>query len=78
MPGPPAGGPGGGAWGGVGGEGIPYGYISILALGYWIFTYTDTHSLSTNNKEHTNRRDRLFVNAFGIAVPNPMQITTYG
>ena len=39
MLGPPAEGPGGGmGWGG-GWGGIPYGYISILDIRYWIYIY---------------------------------------
>ena len=44
-------GPGGGSmgWGGLGG--MPYGYISILDIGYWIFIYTDIHAFSRKRQK---------------------------
>ena len=48
MLGPSAEDPGRGAWRGVGWGGIPYGYIPILDIGYWIYvhTYSERNSAS--------------------------------
>ena len=78
--GPPKRGRGGHGVGGWGG-GIPYGYMSILDIGYWISDCTDVPPTSKKksinpNKSKTSAKYNCVFHF--IAAPNPTQYTKLG